>query len=116
MSCPQCEKIKVRDSFPDSLEYARTIRLLKDMEDAGEIEVTYATCPFDDVFGQGRNRGKFYAKRMFHQVRCTKCGEIYGLICDVELGDAQLKVNAKVFDPKDYPDHKSNNGNNGENK
>ena len=113
--CPQCEKIKCRDSFKDSLEYAQTIRLLKDMEDAGEIEVTYATCPFDDVFGQGKNAGRFYAKRMFHQVRCTACGEIYGLICNVELGDAQLKTNPRVFDPKNYPDVDTNSAKGEEN-
>lgn len=84
--------------------YGMILRSLKDMVDAGELEVTYATCPFDQVFAGG----KFYSRRMFHQVKCTGCGEIYGLICDVELGDGQLKTNHKVFNPDDYevPDEK----------
>lgn len=99
MRCSHCEKIKLRDSVPNVVEYALIIRQLEDLVNAGELEVTYQTCPFDKVFGEDN---KFYAPRMFHQVRCTNCGQVYGLICDTRLGDAQLKMNHKVFDPEEY--------------
>lgn len=99
MSCKQCEKIKLRDSIPDVMEYGDVIRQFKEMTDAGELEVTYQTCPFDWVFGDG---SRFFAPRMFHQVRCTSCGTIYGLICDTRIGEAQLKTNPRVFNPNDY--------------
>lgn len=104
MSCKICEKITPRDSFKDVNEYAEIINLLSEMEKKGEIEPTYMTCPFDRVFGNLEEKViAFYSRRMFHQVKCTNCGEIYGLICDVELGDGQLKINEKVFNPDDYP-------------
>ena len=101
MRCHKCEKIKLRDSIPNVVEYAETIRQLEDLVNAGDLEVTYQTCPFDKVFGFDN---KFFSPRMFHQVRCTRCGQVYGLFCDTRLGDAQLKMNHKVFDPNDYPD------------
>lgn len=103
MSCKVCEKITLKDSFKDVMEYAETIRLLADMEIAGEIKPTYMTCPFDRVFADPEKKMiAFYARRMFHQVQCTQCGAIYGLVCDVERGAAQLKENPKIFNPDDY--------------
>ena len=48
---------------------------------------------------------KWYAEKLFHQFRCTKCGTIYGMLCNTHTG-GQIKINDKVFDPADYPDKK----------
>lgn len=105
MSCNVCEKIKLKDSFKDVAEYAETVRLLDGMVKNGELEAAFLSCPFDRVFGNpDTGEIAFYSRKMFHQVRCKKCGTIYGLICDTMLGDGQLKINSKVFNPADYPD------------
>ena len=45
------------------------------------------------------------ARMLIHQFRCTKCGTIYGMLCNTHTG-GQIKINDKVFDPADYPDKK----------
>ena len=51
------------------------------------------------------NDNKWYAEKLFHQFRCTKCGTIYGMLCNTHTG-GQIKINDKVFDPADYHDKK----------
>ena len=104
MSCEICKKIPASDNyFRDVTVYADIVKTLEDMVKAGDLETTYMTCPFDRIFGN-RKTGQiaFYDQKMFHQVRCKKCGEIYGLFCDVSVGVGQIKTNPKVFNPDDY--------------
>ncbi len=67
-----------------------------------EVEMTYQTCPLDKIMD---NDNKWYAEKLFHQFRCTKCGTIYGMLCNTHTG-GQIKINDKVFNPADYPDKK----------
>ena len=91
MRCEQCEKIPLAEIHTPQ-EYMLCIGSLARMLLAGEVEMTYQTCPLDKIMD---NDNKWYAEKLFHQFRCTKCGT-----------GGQIKINDKVFDPADYPDKK----------
>ncbi|NLZ45576.1 MAG: hypothetical protein GX896_02685 [Clostridiales bacterium] len=96
--CAQCEKISLLDSLPNPASYLMALDSMNSMIEAKELVMTYQTCPIPDVL----KGGKFFTQKMFHQVQCTKCGTVYGLLCDTGMGDGQLKINPKVFNPDDY--------------
>lgn len=96
--CSQCQIIALTDAIPNPGSYLMMLEAINAMVEAGEVEITYQTCPIPDVLKDG----KFFAPRLFHQFRCTKCGTIYGLLCDTQGGDGQLKINPKVFNPEEY--------------
>ena len=98
MRCKQCEKVAVCE-IKTPLEYSYALEALSKMVKAGELEITYQTCPMELIILKD---GRFFADKLFHQFRCTKCGTVYGMfICGGEI-----KINDKVFDPSDYPDKK----------
>lgn len=101
MRCEQCEKIPLVEIHTPQ-EYMLCIGSLARMLLAGEVEMTYQTCPLDKIMD---NDNKWYAEKLFHQFRCTKCGTIYGMLCNTHTG-GQIKINDKVFDHADYPDKK----------
>ena len=90
MRCEQCEKIPLVEIHTPQ-EYMLCIGSLARMLLAGEVEMTYQTCPLDKI--------------MDNDNKCTKCGTIYGMLCNTHTG-GQIKINDKVFDPADYPDKK----------
>ena len=84
MRCEQCEKIPLVEIHTPQ-EYMLCIGSLARMLLAGEVEMTYQTCPLDKIMD---NDNKWYAEKLFHQFRCTKCGTIYGIICAFGLASA----------------------------
>lgn len=101
MRCEQCEKIPLCE-ITTPVDYLAAIDCFRRMIEAGELEATYQTCPLDLVILQN---GKFFADRLFHQYKCTKCGTVYGMLVNTHLG-GEIKINQKAFDPSDYPDTK----------
>ena len=81
MRCEQCEKIPLVEIHTPQ-EYMLCIGSLARMLLAGEVEMTYQTCPLDKIMD---NDNKWYAEKLFHQFRCTKCGTIYGMLCNTLL-------------------------------
>jgi hypothetical protein len=67
---------------------------------AGDAEIVYQNCAFDKLMDKENHWVK---QKFFHQFRCTHCGTIYGMLFNVNVG-GQIKINDKVFNPKDYPD------------
>lgn len=101
MRCKQCEKVAVCE-IKTPLEYSYALEALSKMVKAGELEITYQTCPMELIILKD---GRFFADKLFHQFRCTKCGTVYGMFINTKCG-GEIKINDKVFDPSDYPDKK----------
>ncbi|WP_124100767.1 hypothetical protein [Ruminococcus sp. Marseille-P6503] len=99
MRCEQCGKIAVCE-IKTPMEYSVVLEAFDRMVKAGELEIVYQTCPMDMIL---LRNGKFFAEKLFHQFRCTKCGTIYGMLVNTKRG-GQIKINEKAFDPADYPD------------
>lgn len=96
MRCKQCEKIAVTE-VKKPVEYVLSVESFNQMVRAGELEIVYQTCPLDKIMVDG----KFFAEKLFHQFRCTKCGTIYGLFINTTCG-GEIKINDKIFNPADY--------------
>lgn len=99
MRCEQCENIPECE-IRTPIDYLNSIQAFGNMMRAGLLEVTYQTCPLENIFD---DEGRFYAEKLFHQFRCTKCGTIYGMFVNAR-GGGEIKINDKAFDPADYPD------------
>ncbi len=99
MRCGQCEKIAVCE-VRTPMEYIHVLECFDKMVKAGELEITFQSCPLDLVL---LKNGKFFAEKLFHQFRCTKCGTIYGMFVNTKCG-GEIKINDKVFNPDDYAD------------
>ena len=63
MRCEQCEKIPLVEIHTPQ-EYMLCIGSLARMLLAGEVEMTYQTCPLDKIMD---NDNKWYAEKLFHQ-------------------------------------------------
>lgn len=100
MRCEQCEKIPVCDIRTPE-EYMLCVSCLARELLAGNVEMVYQTCPLNKIMDEDN---KFYAEKIFHQFRCTKCGTIYGMLINTHKG-GQIKINDKIFNPDDYPDN-----------
>lgn len=101
MRCKQCEKVAVCE-IKTPLEYSYALEALSKMVKAGELEITYQTCPMELIILKD---GRFFADKLFHQFRCTKCGTVYGMFINTKCG-GEIKINDKVFNPSDYTDKK----------
>lgn len=64
MRCEQCEKIPLVEIHTPQ-EYMLCIGSLARMLLAGEVEMTYQTCPLDKIMD---NDNKWYAEKLFHPV------------------------------------------------
>lgn len=62
MRCEQCEKIPLVEIHTPQ-EYMLCIGSLARMLLAGEVEMTYQTCPLDKIMD---NDNKWYAEKLFH--------------------------------------------------
>ena len=100
MRCDQCKKIPVCDIRTPE-EYMLCVSCLARELLAGNVEMVYQTCPLNKIMDEDN---KFYAEKIFHQFRCTKCGTIYGMLINTHKG-GQIKINDKIFNPDDYPDN-----------
>ena len=93
--CAICAQIPlVRIHTPQ--EYMMCLDSFMRMINAGELEITYQTCPLDEVI----KHGKFYTRKLFHQFRCGACGCIYGMYVDAAQG-GEIRQNDRVFVPEE---------------
>lgn len=95
--CQQCKMIPIVQ-IHNPAEYVMCMDSFMGMVAKGDMEMVYATCPPDSIIDE---QGRFYARKLFHQFRCTGCGTIYGMYVDATQG-GEIKINDKVFDPNDY--------------
>lgn len=99
--CEQCENILVNE-INGPRDFILRANSLVGMLIAGDVEMTYSTCPLGNLVDEDM---RFSMVRYFHQFRCTKCGTIYGMFFDTRFG-GETRINDEVFDPSNYPDKK----------
>ncbi len=81
------------------VDYAAALESFAGMVMAGDLKIVYQSFPIELLLRPAIiKKNKF-----FHQFRCNNCGTIYGIFMNTRAG-GQIKINEKVFDPKDYPD------------
>ena len=97
--CDQCKNVPLVEIHTPT-EYQLCVGSLARMCLAGEAEIVYQTCPLDQIMDK---ENRWYAPKIFHQFRCTKCGTIYGMLLNTRIG-GPINIHDKVFDPADYPD------------
>ena len=98
-NCPLCSKVPLVD-IKTPQQYLLCIGSMARMVLNGDADIVYQNCPLDQMMDKDNN---WVRKKFFHQFKCRGCGTIYGMLFNTAVG-GQIKINAKVFDPNDYPD------------
>ena len=97
--CKVCAKVHL-GPIANPGEYVLCLNSMLKMIKDGDAEMTFQSCPPEKMLTEDSH---WTRNKYFHQFRCTHCGKIYGMLYNINTGGI-IKLNAKVFDPKDYPD------------
>jgi len=98
MRCNKCDMIPLEE-FGSPADYMNALRSFHGMILDGSVEVVYESMPIELMLAGGINT----CPKFFHQFRCKTCGTLYGMFANMTAG-GQIKINEKVFDPRNYPD------------
>ncbi len=72
--CEICNKVELRDFFPNPKAYFECLEYIHRLIDSGDFEIESQTCDIDKVTD---DNGCFVDDIIAHTIRCKHCGQAF---------------------------------------